>query len=133
MATFPKVGDPIPATIGQCADLLHDTQTLRLAMKAEYDAVEAREKELKTHIIDSCTVDQGGVGLRYRCEVKSEPTPIIEDWAAFTAAIAAANRFDLIHKRVSTDAIKELWAAGAQVPGIGLMIQKKVSLTKIGK
>src|SRR5579872_6863440 len=46
-------GAPLPVSLGSCADLLHDVRTLRLSMQKEVDVIEAREKEIRDHLIAS--------------------------------------------------------------------------------
>lgn len=131
-----QAGAPMPPSVGQAADALHDIRELRLAMQKEVDAVKARELEIENWIIEQCQVDTGGVGMRYKAVVKPDVKPRIADWATFSAAIFDPDhnlwgRLDLVQKRLSDTAIKELWDANVEVPGVEKFNAKKVSVTKI--
>ena len=126
-------GAPLPETIGACADYYAEVRALRLAMDKEVAEVKARETEIREHIINtlSKSADTGAAGLRYRAQVVVKDTPRLSDWAAFTAAVQQTGRFDLMQKRLSDAAIKELWADGVTVPGVELVKIPDVSITKI--
>lgn len=126
-----QVGAPMPPSVGQAADALHDIRELRLQMQKETDAVKARETEIENWIIEQCQVDTGGAGLRYRAQVKVEAKPRIADWAALTYFLWETQAFQLIQKRLSDTAVKELWDANVEVPGVERFLAKKVSVTKI--
>lgn len=71
-------GAPMPASLGACADLLHDVKELRLEMQRQTDAIEAREKEIKKWIIDNANEhDTTFGGRRYVAQVYKEPEPLI--------------------------------------------------------
>lgn len=134
-------GAPIPPNLGAVVDLYRDVRELRLAMKKEMDAVEAREKELKLHLIDNLSMKEqaegsrGAIGLRFQAKVVTKETPRAKEgedgWPVLWKFIQESNRFDLLHKRLSEETIKELWASGYAVPGVEKFISKDVSVTKI--
>lgn len=136
----------IPESIGRCADLYKDVQSLRLAMAKEVEAVESFEKRLKAHVIDNLSKsdDTGAAGLRYRAQVVEKIVPRIavdEDadtgqstaagWQAFWAYVAKTGRFDLVQKRLADKAIKDMWDANEEVPGVERYRSLDVSITKI--
>ena len=57
-----------------------------------------------------------------------EPVPI--DWNELWAHIKETGRFEYLHKRISTLAIKEHWEAGEEIPGIGRTTIYKLSVSK---
>lgn len=126
-----QAGAPMPPSVGQAADALHDIRELRLAMQKEVDAVKARELEIENWIIEQCQVDTGGAGLRYRAQVKVETKPRVSDWPLLTNYIYSSGRFDLLQKRLADTAVKEMWDASMAVPGVEKFLAKKVSITKI--
>lgn len=128
-----EVGAPLPQSIGRCADLYHEVRDLRLAMQKETEAVEAREKEIKQHIIDNLSKsdDTGAAGLKYRAQIVMKVSPKIADWGVFTSWIRKNDRFDLLHKRVNDAGIKEIWAEREAVPGIEKVNVPDVSITKV--
>lgn len=136
----------LPESIGRCADLYKEVSTLRLAMAKEVEEVETFEKKVKQHIIDnlSKSADTGAAGLRYRAQVVTKKVPrikVAEDaepgqstvagWAAFWAYVRETGRFDLMQKRLADKAIKDMFDAGEDVPGVELFSQPDVSITKI--
>ncbi len=124
-------GDPIPESLGAVADQMKKVKDLRIAMQKEVDEVEKREKELRDHLINEMDADsEGAVGKRYVAAIKTEEVPIVEDWDDFNDYMLDEDRVDLLQKRLSVKAIKELLDDGVKVPGINTMIVKKVSLTK---
>lgn len=136
----------IPESIGRCADLYKEVQTLRLAMGKEVEEVETFEKGLKAHIIDNLSKsdDTGAAGLKYRAQVVKKTVPRIavdEDadtgqstaagWQKFWAFVASTGRFDLVQKRLADKAIKDMWDAGEAIPGVEPYQSLDVSITKI--
>jgi hypothetical protein len=128
-----QVGSALPSSVGRCANLYHDVREIRLAMEKEVAAVQAREAELREHIINtlSASDDTGAAGLRYRAQIVTKAKPKLEDWAAFTAWVASTGRFDCIQRRTSDKAVMELIEAGETPPGVEKMHVKDVSIAKI--
>ncbi len=126
-------GSPLPPSIGLCADLFAEVRELRLAMQKHVDAVKAREKEVKDFIIDNLSKsdDTGAAGRKYRAQIVSKEVPTLKDWDAFTAFVVAHSRFDLLQKRLSDKAVKDLWEDGAEVDGVEKFNAIDVSITKI--
>lgn len=136
----------MPESIGRCADLYKEVSTLRLAMSKEVEEVEAFEKKVKAHIIDTLSVsdDTGASGLKYRAQIVTKKTPRIkvdeeadtgqstaQGWRALWDYIAANDRFDLLQKRLADKAIKDMIDQGETVPGVELFTSKDVSIQKV--
>lgn len=131
-----RLGNPLPTSIGRCADLLHDVQELRLKMEREAKEIEDRESEIKAHIIASLSTkdDTGASGLKYRVQVVPKRIPILmaEGWGGFTSWMNKHDRFDFIQKRLSEKPIMEFEGEMKRLPpGLEIMNNKKLSLTKI--
>lgn len=127
------VGNDLPESVGLCADLYSEVREMRLAMQKHVDTVRARESEIKEYIIGNLSKsdDTGAAGKRYRAQITTKTVPSLKDWDAFTSYVAANNRWDLLHKRVSDKPIKDLWEEGYAVPGIDKFNAIDVSITKI--
>lgn len=127
------VGSPLPKSIGLCADLYSDVRALRLMMEKEVEVIQARETEIKNHIIDNLSKsdDTGAAGKRFRAQIVMKEVPQLADWAAFTGFVMAYDRFDLIQKRLGEKAVKDMWEAGETVPGVAKFNTPTVSITKI--
>ena len=59
-------GDPIPKSLGRCADELAEVRALAGAMQKEVAAVKKRESELRDHIIENLSTgdDTGASGKK---------------------------------------------------------------------
>ena len=60
----------------------------------------------------------------------TKQVPQVKDYEPFYAFIKKENRFDLLQKRLSEGAIKEIWDQGKVVPGIEAFTAVTISLTK---
>jgi hypothetical protein len=128
-----KVGAPMPASIGLCADQYHEVRELRLSMQKVVDEVKARETEIREHIINnlSKSSDTGAAGKRYRAQIVKKAVPQLRDWDSFVKFVSHNKRWDLLQKRLSDTAVKDLWDGGVNVPGVERFVAVDVSITKI--
>jgi hypothetical protein len=127
-------GAPLPKSIGACADLYKQVQTLRLAMDKEVEAVKARETEIKDYIIAnlSKSEDTGAAGKFYRAQIVEKTKARVADWGVFTSWVKKNDRFDCLQKRLSDTAVADTMEKEERVlPGLELVIIKDVSITKI--
>ena len=126
-------GSEMPPSIGLCADLYAEVREIRLAMQKHVDAVKSRESEVREHIIANLSKsdDTGAAGKKYRAQIVMKDTPRLKDWDAFTEFVAKAKRFDLMQKRLSDKAVKDVWDSGETVPGVEAFKAIDVSITKI--
>lgn len=126
-------GSPMPPSIGLCADLYSEVRELRLAMQKHVDAVKKRESEIREYIINnlSKSSDTGAAGKKYRAQIVTKDVPSLKDWDVFTKYLAESGRFDLIHKRVSSKPVTDMWEEGEEVPGVERFKTVDVSITKI--
>ena len=126
-------GDPLPKSLGRCADLYHEVKELRLAMQKEVDAVKDRETEIYKHLVDnlSASDDTGAAGLKYRAQIKTDTVDTVDDWELVHDYVYENDRFDLLGKSLAKKAAKEMREAGVKIPGVKQMTVKKISVTKI--
>lgn len=133
--TLPSPGDEMPEHLGQVADEYKRVSEIRLREQKRVDAIKQRETELREHLIQHIDVEnaRGVMGLRYQATVKVTDKPRIDPakWEEFYAWVAENDRFDLLQKRLSDNAIMELIDAGEVLPGIERMKVKSVSVKKI--
>jgi hypothetical protein len=131
MATAPKL-PKLPKTLGACADRLYELKDLKKQAKEAVDILEAEEKSIKEHIINSMPkTDSGAAGKYARVSVVTKQVPQLKDDAAFFAYVKKHNRFDLMQRRLADAAVKEMWDAGKEVPGIEAFTAVTISLNKI--
>lgn len=124
----------LPKSMGACADLLYETREKRLAAEKVAQNLKAEEERIKSHIIDRLDKDSSGAaGKHHRVQVVRKWKPRVDPtkWDKFHAWIAKNKRFDLLQKRLSDVAAKDLMEAGKKVPGLETFHYVDVSLTKI--
>lgn len=142
MAEIPeifKVGAQMPASIGRCADLLHDIREVRLLMEKEAEEVKARETEISEHIIANLSAkeDTGAAGLKYRAQVVTKRKPRISDekggWPIFWSWIRRNDYMQFVQRRLNEKAIEEFMEAEKRddIPGTEMVNVKTLSITKI--
>lgn len=130
-------GAPIPESMGRCADLYHDVRELRLAVDKQAKALKARESELAEHMINglSSSDDTGAAGLRYRVQITKVVKYTLaagDGWNALCAYVQQSGRFDLLQKRLSETAVKDIDEQTAMLPpGVERIKVPDISITKI--
>lgn len=128
-----QAGTPLPESVGLCADLYSEVRELRLEMQRHTDAVRARETEIREYIIANLSKsdDTGAAGKKYRAQIVTRQQATVRDWDSLWSYIHTHKRFDLLQKRVSDKAVKDMWEAGEAVPGVEKFNSVDVSITKI--
>ena len=112
-------------------DLLAETAKVRTQIKvvqSEEKLLKSQQRELESQIsirmqeqgLDKISNDICTISL------KNEIVPTVEDWDQLHEHITDTNQFELLQKRVSATAYRELIAAGIDVPGV-----KSTELTRI--
>ncbi len=112
-------------------DLLAETAKVRNQIKvvqSEEKLLKSQQRELESQIsirmqeqgLDKISNDICTISL------KNEIVPTVEDWDQLHEHITDTNQFELLQKRVSATAYRELIAAGMDVPGV-----KSTELTRI--
>lgn len=122
-----------PKTVGACADYLFTLKAKRLEQSKVVAAMEAEESALKEYIIQTLPKSEttGVAGKLARVTVVTKQVPQVKDWDKFRAFIVKNKRWDLMQKQISAGAIKEIWDAKKQVPGVESFTATTISLNKI--
>lgn len=128
-----KFGDPLPKSLGICADHLKAVGNLRLLMQKDVDEVKQRETEIQEHLIEnlSASDDTGVSGKKYHAKVVSKPQATADNWELIYDYIHQEDRFDLLGKSLSQTAVKEMWENDEKIPGVKKINVKKLSITKV--
>ena len=123
----------VPKTLGACADALYLTRQKRLSEQKDVNALEAYEKAIKEHVIQTLPKsDSTGVaGKVARVAVVTKKVPVVEDWDAFYKHLKRTGQFDLLNRALNAAAVQERWDAGKAVPGVGAFNAVTVSVTKL--
>lgn len=112
-------------------DLLAETAKIRKEIKV----VQSQEKELKSQqreLESQISIRMQEQGLDKisndicTISLKNEIVPTVEDWDQLHDHITKTNQFELLQKRVSATAYRELITSGIDVPGV-----KSTELTRI--
>jgi hypothetical protein len=96
-------------------------RTQRLAKDREAAEIKELEEQVKDAIISKFR-EQGLTAMgANNGVVKMAKTvePQGQDWLEIWKYIRETDQFDLLHKRLSSTAIKERWEAGEEIPGVG--------------
>lgn len=131
MATKPAY--KFPKHMGACADLLYDLKNRRLAQDKVAGALLEEEKALKEHIIQNLPKSEasGIAGKVARVTVVTKEVPQLKDDDKFFAFMAKNKRWDLMQRRISDTAVREMWDSGKKVPGVEPFTVVTISLNKL--
>jgi hypothetical protein len=125
---------PYPKSLGACADLLFDLKTERLAADKVAAELKSRETALTDHIIEKLPKgDAGAVGKHHKVIVSTKDVPQVapDQWEDFYKYVSKNKAWDLVQRRLSTEAIRARLEAGKTIPGVKLFKAVVVSLTKV--
>lgn len=122
-----------PKALGSCADMLYELRAKRLIQQKIVDALESEEKALKDYIIQSLPKSEasGVAGKLARVTVVTKEIPQVKDWDLFYKYVKKTGQFDLMQRRLTTDAVKERWDAGKEIPGVEHFNAVSVSINKV--
>lgn len=122
-----------PRELGELADKYWQTKEARLiADKAAQDLKEA-ESAIFAKLISEMREENisviGGQNVSLKLQISDEP--VITDWTTFYEHLKTEDDLSLLQRRLSASAIKERWADGQQVPGVGTFPVYKLSKSKV--
>ena len=122
-----------PKTMGACADRIYELKNKRLAMQKEVDAVEAEEKALKEHIINTLPKSEttGVAGKLARVTVVTKQVPQVKDWEAFWKKFNKKTDTDLLQRSLSKAAVEARWEAGKEIAGVEAFTAVTLSINKV--
>lgn len=122
-------------SLSELIDTYHVTRTQRLDKQKQVEALEEKERNLKSKIMEDMATANlsaaGGQLLRVTLETEYQPT--ITDFNALSNYIKSHDAFELLHRRVNAAAVKERWEAGEQVDGVGKFPVPKLKTSAIKK
>ena len=123
----------LPKSLAACADLLYEKRAERLAIQKQVDALEAEEKLIKEHLINSLPKGEasGIAGKVARVAVVTKDIAQVTDWDKLYAHIKRTGSFDLLGRSLTKAAVDERWAAKKEIPGVGHFNAVSVSVTKV--
>jgi hypothetical protein len=118
--------------LGATIDSLYALRQARLEKQREVDAMKAEEAQFRVHIIE--LLENAGLakasGGMATAGIRTTVEPLVVDWDPVFEFIRKENRFELIQKRISAPAWRELKESGILVPGTEENPVIDISLTK---
>lgn len=118
--------------LGVLIDSLYNLRQQRLEASKAVDAMKAEEAKLRDQI--QLALEESGLakasGAIATAGLKRSIDPVVEDWDEFYRYIRENNRFDLLQRRVSAPAWRELNDEGTVVYGTTGQEVWDISLTK---
>lgn len=118
--------------LGNMIDLLYSLRQLRLDKTREVDKLKEEETLARLQImehLDSAGLAKASGGMA-TCGIISKIEPQVTDWEAIHEYIRIQNRFDLVQKRLSAPAWRDLKESGVLLPGTEAITVRDLSLTK---
>lgn len=128
-----RPGAPMPDSLGLCADLYADVREQRLAMeKFVAEGIKARETEIRKHMqqVLAESTDTGASGLVYRVQLVRKTGLRATDWSQVFAFVQQHGAFEILQKRLSEPAVRELAESGVTIPGVEAYTYDDLSITK---
>lgn len=118
--------------LGQGIDALYALRERRLDIEKQVKEMKQQEYQLRNEIL--LALGESGLakasGQMATASVRVSTIPIVEDWESVYAFIVDNDRFDLLQKRLSTVAWRDLAESGTLVPGTASVKDTDISLTK---
>lgn len=120
-------------TLGQLIDQLYDMRAARIEAAREVDKMKREEVQLKERIMTELDVTGLGKasGATATCGITTTIKPHVESWQDVHNYIRENDRFDLLQKRISVTAWRDMVLdEGELVPGTLVNEVRDLSLTK---
>lgn len=118
--------------LGIQIDALYALRQQRLELTKTVEALKAQETAAREEILSLLDLIHlaKASGHMATCGIKETIEPVVEEWELVHDYIRTENRFDLIQKRLSAPAWRELRDNGLLVPGTSATTVRDLSLTK---
>ena len=117
-------------TVGSLIDSLQKVRAEKRELAVKEKALNSEYEALQVQLIE--LMDKEGVtkstGKLASASLSENTQFTVEDWDGFMAYAAKLKRFDLVQRRVSAPAIRELWEMKGAVPGLTPFVKREVSL-----
>jgi hypothetical protein len=131
--------DPAKIPTGALADALYDLKALGKLLNSITapfdDFLPATVKTIEDYFINTLEVGEssGVQGYLARVQVTTKPVPVIkpENWIKFWTYVAKTKQWDLLQRKVSSDAVRERWDNKKQVKFVDVFNAKSTSCTKL--
>jgi hypothetical protein len=121
--------------LGSLIDEYYSKREARLAAERGIKDLKEAETALKFSIMDLLR-DSGlkkATGEVATASIRTNLVPYVEDWDLIHSYIKDNDRFDLLQKRLSVTAWRDLHETGVNVPGTTAVEDEDLSLTKASR
>jgi len=118
--------------LGSVIDQLYGRREERLNFERRVKELKAEEMKLREEILDTLAISglEKASGHLATAGVKTSIIPITTNWIDIHSWIRDNDRFDLLQKRLSVLAWRELYDTGVLIPGTEAVEDVDLSLTK---
>jgi len=118
--------------LGETIDLLYETRQQRLELEKSAQELKSKETQLREELLDmlSSIGLEKASGKQATVGIRRNEVPLVVEWEDIHQFIKTSDRFDLLQKRLSAPAWRELYQSGIFVPGTVMGIDTELSLTK---
>jgi len=121
--------------LGSGIDRLYELRSSRLELQREVDELKSKETEQREAILNCLALAglskaSGGLAT---ASIKRSTIPVVTDWEQVHNYIRRENRFDLLQKRISVIAWRELYQDDVLIPGTDAVEDEDLSLTKASR
>lgn len=109
----------IPKRLATAVDKMWQIREERYRLQNEAKKLGDDEGTLKRHILkELAKAKSSGIGGKLaRVEIKPQTYVSVVNWEAFYEYVRKTKSFELLQRRVTDKAVKELWDDGKVVPG----------------
>ena len=131
--TITKVTARLAGTIGSSIDamwaLREEKRGLEEKVKVVEEKIKAHEEVLLGRLDqEDTTKSQGKLAS---VSITSTPIANVEDWESFWKFIIKGKHTQLLQKRVSDPAYRELMERGIKVPGVTTFVKRRINLRSL--
>jgi hypothetical protein len=124
------VGTARKVTLGSLIDKLYAKQQEIKALKEQIKDLEKQEEDLEQQVLEKCEEQETtqARGSSASATVSDKVLPQITNWDAFYAYIHDNKFFQLLQRRPSVTACRELFDAGTDIPGVEKFTKRGINL-----
>lgn len=120
-------------SLGEKADRLYALRQARYTVQHLAQGLERDEKDLKEELIEAANKlkGRGVAGKIARVTVENKPVGFVRDFPTFMKHVVKTGAYELLQKRLSTEALIERWDKGKTVPGVDRQDVATLSVEKL--
>lgn len=127
-----KLKYKIPKTVGAAIDLLMTITAARQVLTRRAEIEKEQETLVEEKIFDMFGKSEleGAMGKLATASIQRVNVPTLKDWNKFSAYVKKNDAFDLLQRRLSSEACRLRWDAKKDIPGVEVFTRVSLKLTK---